>query len=88
MSQIVATSRRGNTVRFGLDHAIGWFLMEEKPGEDEPLLDICSFFDGLSHDKLLEWLLKNLPASEVARLRQEIEHIAMDLDPGEMCSRK
>lgn len=87
MSQIVATSWRGNTVRFGLDHALGWFLMEEKPGEDEPLLDVCSFFDGLSKSQLFCWLIANLLPEEVTRLRQEIEHIMLDLDPGEVCSR-
>lgn len=29
MSQLVGKHKNGNTIRFGLDHAIGWFYTEE-----------------------------------------------------------
>lgn len=84
MSQIVSESRRGNVVRFGLDHATGWFVMEEHPELPGLLLvDEDTRFTKLSRGKLVEWLTKELKEEEVKRLKKQITYIALDLDPGE-----
>ncbi len=82
MSQIIGKDIAGNTVLFGLDHAIGWFI-SILDRQDEPFLDRSQMFDRMNKSQLVELLQQHLTAEEQVRLRPQIHAIVMDLDPGE-----
>ena len=44
-------------IAYGFDHALGYFYQEEHPGQKEPVVDICSTFDGLTGVQLAERLV-------------------------------
>ncbi len=44
-------------IAYGFDHALGYFYQEEHPGQPEPVVDICSTFDGLTGVQLAERLV-------------------------------
>lgn len=82
MSQFTARTKQGNVCRFGLDHALGWFCDVEDPVDrDELLYSKCSLFDGLSNGKLFSFLKEELSEPEQIRLKDELQLIALDLDP-------
>lgn len=85
MSQLVGKHKNGNTIRFGLDHALGWFYTEENAAGDEVVaLDQGPFTprkDRLNAARLIELLQANLTRECLQRLQPAINNIAMDLDP-------
>lgn len=87
MSQLVGKHHNGNTIRFGLDHALGWFYSEENAAGDEVVaLDQGPFTpkqDRLNAARLIELLQANLTRGCLQRLQPAINNIAMDLDPGQ-----
>lgn len=44
-------------IAYGFDHALGYFYQEEHPGQPQPVVDICSAFDGLTGVQLAERLV-------------------------------
>ena len=43
-------------VRYGCDHALGYWVEVWRDEDDTPLVDECTLFNGLHHGKMVEWL--------------------------------
>ena len=45
-------------VLYGCDHALGYWLEVWRDGDDTPIVDECTLFNGLHHGKMVERLTK------------------------------
>jgi hypothetical protein len=68
-------------VKYGLDHALGWWYEEYEKGMEEPTVERDSFSGNLSKGEFIELLEKtNAP-------KEHLEAIVLDLDPAKWPNR-
>jgi hypothetical protein len=76
MSRHIKKSNNGETIAYGFDNVLGYFIdvsKEDENGEDVMILEKCSFLDNMSNGKMLELMESyNLP-------KEHCTKVAMDL---------
>lgn len=76
MSQVVTRSKRGKTILFGYDRALGFFFDKyNDPFELTPSLELSTLRDNLTKVQLSKLIEKWLPSSEKIRLQSDIAQI-------------
>jgi len=77
MSRYVKELENGNTVAYGFDHVLGYFIDEYGPDDDNGeavmLIDECSKLTNMSNGRMIELMKKyDLP-------RFHVDRVVMDL---------
>ena len=77
MSRHTKELDNGKVIAYGYDKVTGYFLqvfdIPDKDGEDHLLVDECSLFTNMSHDKMIELMdVYKLPDSHIERLAMDL----------------